>query len=60
MKTIEVKDIKPGMVLFYTKEAVLTYPCELSKRGNMDFMVNSSDGIVRKSFNRHKLVAVAA
>lgn len=60
-RTIEARDLKPGMILRYTKDEVITHPTAgiSTQRGKMDFIVKTPKGhMVQKSWNRHTLIAI--
>ena len=61
-RSVETRDLKPGMVLAFTGEEVMTVPYAGLKtaRGKVDFVVKSKSGsMIRKTWNRHTLINVA-
>lgn len=61
MKSIETRDLKPGMILAFTHDEVLTHPVSLLKtaKGKVDFAVRTRKGhIVQKTWNKHTLVNI--
>lgn len=62
-KSIETRDLTPGMVLAFTYAEVLTHPTSgiSTGRGKVDFIVKTKGGaIIQKSWNRHTLVNIIA
>lgn len=61
MKSIETKYLKPGDVLFWTKDTVLTHPVNLIKtqRGKVEFAVRTKSGaVIAKCWNRNTKVLI--
>lgn len=61
MKSVEVRDLKPGMVLAFTNLEVVTTPVSLVKtqKGKLEFVAKNKRGeLISKSWNRHTLVNI--
>jgi hypothetical protein len=59
--SIEVKDLKPGMVLAWTGCEVITHPTAgvSTQRGKLDLIVKTKSGkLIQKSWNRCTLISV--
>lgn len=60
-KTVETRDLTPGMILRWTGATVMTHPTAgiSTGRGKMDLIVKTKAGtMVSKSWNRNTLIAV--
>lgn len=60
-KSIQTRDLKPGMEMAYTHDIVQTHPYSglSTKRGKLDFIVKTPKGhMVQKSWNRHTFIAI--
>lgn len=60
-QTIEVRDLKPGMVIRYTRDEIVSHPTSgiSTSKNKMDFIVKTPKGaMIQKSWNRHTLVAI--
>ena len=60
-KSIETRDLQPGMVLSFTGAKVLTHPYSgiSTGRGKVDFIVETKSGAkIQKSWNRHTIVVI--
>jgi hypothetical protein len=61
-KTVETRDLTPGMVLRWTGATVMTHPTAgiSTRRSKVDFIVKNKNGsMIQKSWNRHTLIAVS-
>lgn len=62
-KGVLVKDLKPGMVIAFTKNEVLTHPTAgiSTERNKMDFVVKTPKGtIMQKGWNRNTIISIMA
>lgn len=61
-KTVETKDLTPGMILRWTGDEVITHPTAgiSTVKGKMDFVVKTKKGFMKqKSWNRNTLIAIS-